>query len=491
VSVFDEGRVRERVERSLGERIPPTRIEHDQSLNESTTLGGDVTLAGTARPGSLSWELVLAHELAHAAEQTGTGAPLPAWQAEAQADSAALRSVLGLPARAGLARGGPALRRCEEQSEFDRILSGRTISAADARKVLGRWRTLAADERRSAFDRYYSSGAVTRLLAAVTAADASGPYRAEVQDILRRVQETATARAAGETEAKMAQRQADFMRARDLAAAQATTGSAAPTAAEVEHEHREAVEQQSSIQVSPPVSRWAGLSAADQASWTARGNAAITAFVAHARTHHPELNVTAAEIVLDYHGVEMEGGANAQAFTRDYMGRPRAHVGFAWVELVEADPAYGTSIIVHELRGHPQYESWTGTYPLVLYRKAAARARYARPAPGSPEELQEIRTYGYEDTEMYSLLRSQPYHTAVRPAHAAAVGQYEIEPERAVRWHIQQIRTQWEPRIANAILAGFYQRLRHDPRIAASALETYRRAVRAELPAAEAATVLR
>jgi hypothetical protein len=438
-------------------------------------------------------ELIVAHELAHAAEQTGAGASLSDAAAEAQADRVAIAAVTGRShALAGFRRVAPALRSCGERDALLRALdAGATVSQADARKALIRYRGLAEADRASLFSRYYATGAISRFMASVAPADASGPFRDEVNDILRRIQEAATSGGAGLSEARMAQVQADWMRARDEAAARAASGSSAPpTSAQVEQAHRAEVEAQASIRPAAPVTRWGGLTPSQRASWVARGNAAVTRFVTFAGTRFPELRLTVAEIVVDIERVELRG-ANVQAFTaNDSSGRPQAHVGFGWIELVEADPAYGASVIQHELRGHPQYDPFGATYPYRLYRRAATRAGYPTPAPGSPQEREDIDTFAYEDTEMYSLLLSAPYHTAVRPEHAA-LAQYQIDPESTVRWHIRQIRSQWEPRVATGILAGFYSRILADPRMPATSVDMYRRAVRAEVPPTEAGTILR
>jgi hypothetical protein len=76
----------------------------------------------------------------------------------------------------------------------------------------------------------------------------------------------------------------------------------------------------------------------------------------------------------------------------------------------------------------------------------------------------EIDAYAYQETEIYSLLRSLPYHTMLAPADAALQPNY-ADPEPTVRARIGLIKQQWEPRVSKALLRGLYQRLRLDPRI--------------------------
>ena len=66
---------------------------------------------------------------------------------------------------------------------------------------------------------------------------------------------------------------------------------------------------------------------------------------------------------------------------------------------------------------------------------------------------------------------------------------YDPKPEIAVR--VGNIRKQWEPRDAQALVRGLYQRFRIEPRIVPAALEAFRDAVRKHFPAAEAAAILK
>lgn len=356
-----------------------------------------------------------------------------------------------------------------------------------AREALTNYRTLSESDRQTAFSRTYRSGSLSSLLRALPAAELSGTFSAEVQDLLRRAQRTDTLKAAAAgglaDEAAMARAQADLMIARNTAAAAAASTSAAPPS-DAEIAAQQAA-QVASTSIAPSAST---LTPAEVASWTTRANAAVTAVVNHAATHHPELHLSAADFQVDIEGVERRG-AGVIAFGGTVSGRNVAVIGRPFVRFVEANPAYALSVVVHELHGHPDYGPYGGLgveYGLTIYDRAAAlMPGYTQPtgdARGS-----EIDAYAYQETEIYSLLRSLPYHTPLAAADSALQSGY-VDPEPTVRARIGLIRTQFEPRVAKALLRGLYRRLLLDPRIAPTALLAFRRAVYANYTGAESST---
>jgi len=168
-------------------------------------------------------------------------------------------------------------------------------------------------------------------------------------------------------------------------------------------------------------------------------------------------------------------------------GRNVCVVGRPFVRLVDANPAYVMSTVVHELHGHPEYGTYgaSGTeYGLELYDRAAAlMPGYTQPT--GPGRTSEIDAYAYQETEIYSLLRSLSYHTAPSAAHAS-VQQFSVDPASTVSARIGIIKQQWTPVVAQALLRGLYQRLRHDPRITTAALNAFRQGIRNNFTGAEA-----
>ena len=108
----------------------------------------------------------------------------------------------------------------------------------------------------------------------------------------------------------------------------------------------------------------------------------------------------------------------------------------------------------------------------------------------------ELGSFAYQESEIYSLLREVPYYTPNAPAHAHITSNYS--PESGIRNRLRVCAQLFEPRVLIAHLRGLYRRLLADPRLAPpgsdpvaqpGAIGTFERAVRAEL-AAQAAQIL-
>ena len=251
-----------RMERALGAPLDGVQIYRDGAgaalaTNASAlavTHGQDVAFApGAYRPGTLDGDVLLAHELAHTIEQRG-GEQLTAVSstvAEASADRAALLAALQLHDRSTgpspahlLRRSGLALRRCDSTStQITEALDGRrSFTPALAQRALDQYASLSEADRQRLFDRYYPTGGLQRLLAALPAgtATAGGTYNETVQDILRRAQRQGVldaGNAAGlHGEAQLAQAQATFMHAQNVAAASASLPAGALQLARPRHE---------------------------------------------------------------------------------------------------------------------------------------------------------------------------------------------------------------------------------------------------------------
>jgi Domain of unknown function (DUF4157) len=125
-----DGGVRARMERGFGRRFDDVRVHDDaRAASEAArvgasafTVGRQVVLGtGRYRPGTLDGDVLLAHELAHVAQQhaargRGGGGAVGADSLEADADRSAVSTALvGVPAPTRL-RGGVRLHRCETRS---------------------------------------------------------------------------------------------------------------------------------------------------------------------------------------------------------------------------------------------------------------------------------------------------------------------------------------------------------------------------------------
>jgi hypothetical protein len=493
--------MRSRLEHGLGGRLPDIRLHTgseaaslaNRESARAVTYGSDIAFgSGEYLPGTLGGDALLAHEAAHAIQQEkGTGT-LSEGEAESTAGQATLTSILRWSGSstppASLPGSGLALRRCNSNN-VQRALDGVIPwTSTLAREALDKYRSMSATDRQKAFDRYYPTGVYQTMLAALTPDDAAGPYVDVIRDITQRAQMRGvmeSARASGlANEGQMAQAQATMMQARNQATAQAANPTGPPpTTAQVAAQQAQQVAQTS---IAPSVS---GLTGPQITSWSTRATAAIPKMVAYAAAHHPDLHITAADFVVDVPGIEGRG-AGVVAYGENVGGRDVVVVGRPFVEYVDKNAAYAMSIVMHELRGHPEYGTYgaPGTeYGLTLYDAASARMPgYTQPAAGTQARQSETDAYGYQETEIYSLLRSLPYHTPLAPADAS-LSTNPYNPEGWTRDRIGLIKRQWEPRLAQALLHGLYRRLLLDPRITAEALHAFERGVRANYQGPEAA----
>lgn len=477
------------------------------------TVGQEVTFAaGEYRPGTLQGNQLIAHELAHTVQQepgqpsraASTGAEARLEQEADQAAAAAISPAPG-PAKqvAPMSRTGLAVQKKDgakpgmsPELRFAIILSSLT-TAEEARDALDVYKKLSAAKRRKLFEANFKGGGIAKLIRTLSAEDAAGPYRDEIRELLRWVEEEETRKASGMTDEEMAEAQAKFSQAKAEKEAQAAIAAktpkgvtpAKPTQKEVEQAHKEQVSKTS---IAPTkTTTWDKLPKATRDSWLKRGKAVIKSVVAHASKKHPELKLTEDLFLADFGGVEKRGQRVLAYGSADASGKTRAVFGFRFVEAAEADPAYVLSVVVHEVFGHPEYGPYGTEYHLALYDKAAAKTPgYTKPPAGSTQRTQEIDAYAYQETEIYALLRSLPYHTPVAPKDAAK-NLVSIDPKTTVEYRIGLIKQQWKPELAIALLHGIYQRLLLDPRITGKAFNAFKDGVKANFTDKEAKEILK
>jgi hypothetical protein len=107
---------------------------------------------------------------------------------------------------------------------------------------------------------------------------------------------------------------------------------------------------------------------------------------------------------------------------------------------------------------------------------------YKQPAADSQERTTELDAYAYQETEIYSVLRSMPYRTAPKAADVGKVA--NLDTMTLVDWHVGLMKAQWSPKLIVAILRGLRRRLVVDPRITGGAITTFDVAVRKNFDAA-------
>jgi len=517
--------LREAVGSRLGQDFSGVRVHADTLAGDAAralgarafTFGRDIVLAdrGLARDGRL-----MAHELAHVA-QVGKAPPTephgvsePGCATEREADGAATSVLNGQPGRvnaapAGLLMPDPAPQAAPPMpagpfsvpaeppptAKFETAVAKATLGAADAHAAIDLFRQISTTAlRQLVFNNQHAKGNISKLLRALSPVDLQH-YRAEVQQLLRWVQESETRVASGLDDDKMARKQATFVEAEARKQADAAIKAATPkgvkpkaaTAADVASARKKQVEATSI----PPsaATGWAAMSGGEQGKWKARGAAAVKQVVAHARKLAPELKVADADFLADFPGVESRG-AGVLAYGQG--GGPRgtlAVFGYEFVKSVEADPAYVMDVVVHEMFGHPEYGTYGSEYHLDLYDKSMAKvAGYVK--PGGAGRQTEIDAYAYQETEIYSLLRGFAYHKDLAKADQGR-GLVTVDAPNWVASRIGLMKAQWEPSLANAVLRGLYQRLRLDARITPAALKLFADGVKSQFDAATAAAILK
>ncbi len=511
---------RSRLESAFGEDFSGVRVHTDSRANNissrlnarALTVGNDIAFApGEYNPGTIDGDALLAHELAHVVQQS-TAATNRSYRGRFTASEDALENdanASAFSATAALGRSAEALRsfvrsarprlasgiqlqRCSSKKKLDPdakdALEGKKPWTAPlARNALDYYRDLSQADRAALFAAGFPPGRIQSMLAVLPAADAGGDYNDVVQDILRRVQRAGALESAKSSgladESAMVHAQGTFMEAKNRAASQAALPvGVAPTTAQVAAQQSSQVAQGS---IAPSTST---LTPAQVTAWTTRANTAITTVVAYAMGHFPGLGLTAADFKVDIVGVENRG-AGVIAYGDKVGGRRVATVGRTFVRFAEKDPAYAMSAVYHELHGHPEYGPYgqPGTeYGLELYDKAAAlMPGYVQPS--GQGRTSELDNFAYQETEIYSLLRSIPYHKNLAPADAAMQPSY-VDPEPTVKDRISEIKKAWEPKVAKALLRGLYMRLRNDPTISKAELAAFERGVNANFTGADAAT---
>jgi len=237
------------------------------------------------------------------------------------------------------------------------------------------------------------------------------------------------------------------------------------------------------------VATWDAMDAVTKGDWTKRANKAVDKVVARAGKF-PELKLTRANFKADFPGIEKRG-AGVLAFEGGTPAAPVAVFGFEFVRAAEADPGYVLGVVVHELFGHHEYGPYGSEYHLKLYDLAQKKIPgYVKPAEGTKARTAEKDAYAYQETEIYALLRSLPYSKSIAPKDVPK-GLVGYEPAQWAKDRIGIIKSQWEPKLAVAIVRGLYKRLLLDPRISGPAIKAFRDGVRIHFTVAEAAEVFK
>ncbi len=457
--------------------------------------------AGRYEPREPGAQSLLAHELAHVAQDADGRGEADNALLEAEADRAGgLAPQPELPSRP-LRVGGRRVHRKNgapppPELEFAMTLALDPLSTADAKKAFEAYRKIPAAKRNSALEAQFKGGALAKLLRALPKDEAMNAYPAELREMLRFIEEASTREASGMSDEKMAEVQAKFQlaEAKKAAAAAAAakvpkgTPPPAPTPKEILEARKEQVAKTSITPVK--TAKWDAMDKATKDDWLKRAGKSVDAVVAFASKSFPELKLTKANFKADFPAIEKRG-AGVLAFEGGTAALPVAVFGYEFVHAAEADPGYVLGVVVHELFGHREYGAYGSEYHLKLYDEAQKKIPgYVKPAEGSAERTREMDAYAYQETEIYALLMSLPYSKAIDPKDAGK-GLVGYDPAAWAKTRIGIIKSQWDPKLAIAIVRGLYQRLLLDPRISGPAINAFRDGVRLYFTADEAKAILK
>jgi hypothetical protein len=365
-----------------------------------------------------------------------------------------------------------------------KVLRATGLTRADARDAIEAYKKLSPDERLKYLEKNYPTGTIATMLKALAPLDAADKYADEVREILRWVEESETRKASGMSDKEMAEVQAKYMESKRTKLAEEKIKKetpkgevAAPPTAEQKKEAHEEIVGKSSVKKKPKEElNLIGKDDEKKRKWEARGQKVVKDVLTLANAKYPELKLKEANFKADFDAVEQRGKSVLAFGDAAPDGTLLAVYGYAFVEAGEADAAYVMSVVVHEIFGHPEFGKYGTEYHLKLYDDAAAKmADYTQPTGDA--RTSEIDNFAYQGTEIYSLLRSLPYHTPIKEKDKGKKLS-SVDPKNTVRARIGLIKKNWDPKLAPALVRGLYVRFRLDPRITPEALDAFKDGVR-------------
>jgi Domain of unknown function (DUF4157) len=470
----------------LGQDLSNVRVHDDSSAHalaaglhaRAFTVGEDLYFsAGRYAPHTGEGHQLIAHELTHVAQQRQHGAASqalpevsrPGDRAEQEADSAAPALAAGGRFTPSAAPSAQIARDDDKNKVWPPLAYGSgwapsmntgppgpppsscfedpsAQTAAGAPAGFDKFKALSPSEQQTVLSITYASGALGKALAALGLKSRDPKYQDTVRNILRWIEESETRKTTGKTDDQMAQIQAGTLTA--------TPNIASPSFA------------------GTTTTRWGQLLAPAQAAWTARANAAIAKMVTFASTAAPELKLSASTFEFNPDGIDAV--AKFAVATVGTVPGKTVKIGFEFVVQVEQAPQYPLQFVVHELFGHPTFNTpmpgdiYGRTYQGDLFSKAAAKT-----APGTVADPTGGASYNYWSSELYSWLLQIPYYKTTATSDAATVldapgnkttiGAANWDPTvHAERW-LAHLKTVWEPSLRVGLMRGFYKRLENDP----------------------------
>ena len=203
-----------------------------------------------------------------------------------------------------------------------------------------------------------------------------------------------------------------------------------------------------------PAAAWTGLSAADQAKWQSDAKAAWDAVVASTKG-------TELENVLKGKGYKF---LPEEALTKGYYAwRDGSNLAFgmAWVQAAQADPKNGWPNVAHELGGHFVYgKEYSGEVMDVVkgLMPEAERKKVETPEGSRMFYL----TYEYPETEIFAAVRERRYSNPVAGPAPAYGG---LTPDANVPTRLAQMKQVLAPEVAKATLKHLRTKIDANPEI--------------------------
>ncbi len=467
------------------------------------TLGRDIVFSdGAYRPGTPEGDVLLAHELAHAAQQQGAPREPDAWRRagaaphgtdgdERDANDALLRGAAprqsnqlrlsrcngtpdskkphSSPAHTPAPAGPPGAHPKPPPAPQTMFEQPGATTTAGAPTAFSKYRAANATARDLAFDLSYNTGNLKKALTALGPKRATSSYNAEVRELLAKIRDkdgdnSWTGAFLGGVEREVTEGETGKSVA-DMGKLQATTLKAAKS--------------------SPggwggvSKTRWQGLLQPAKNQWTADATAAVAKMVAYAKKHAPALKLTTSSFSFDPDQLD-QASLGALAAVGPNPGKD-VLIGFEFVALIRdtGKPEYALSTVAHELRGHVDYDVSGSNFQQILYDEA----RKSAPSAGSGHQ-----NFHYWASEIYSLLQEVPYWTQVTtadqsiavkvPGQTKRAHHMNYDPKGAIDGLLQKIQKHWHKDLGIPLAHGFYRRLRMDPNITPGAVKAFEAAVK-------------
>jgi len=350
-------------------------------------------------------------------------------------------------------------------------LAQEVTEAFDDRAVQSWWITYAAgneSQRQQLALDAWQQGELRHNIVNLSHAQQVDPalYGNELGEVLDTLQQFEMMRAAGMTWEQMVAAQGSHMRAEAETRARAANPGTDPiTEADLQDAHEEGVADQDYLG-EEDTTWWDGLSAAQQTSWNQRGARAVTIRLAHAQRTRPDLNIQASEIAVD-----IPGNSNSVAYVD---GAGKCWIGETTIEAIEVDPAYADSTIMHELRGHPEFDTGFALSMELYDGSAGALPGYTRPADGTDERYDEWLRFEYLESEIGALMREEAFWIASRDQDGdgtvSAAEQNPLgSPGALLDTLLGNLSSQFAPSLLEPFLKGLARRFEADPRVTQSA----------------------